>query len=62
MQTPPSVIVSLISVEALSTQELMVEFYRLLKNDKDKATALQQAQIKIKSQEEYSHPDYWVPF
>jgi CHAT domain-containing protein/lipopolysaccharide biosynthesis regulator YciM len=58
----PSVIVSLWSVDAKSTQELMVEFYKLLKEGKDKATALQQAQIKIMEKEEYSHPYYWAPF
>jgi len=58
----PSVIVSLWSVDAKSTQELMIEFYRLLKEGKDKATALQQAQIKIMEKEEYSHPYYWSPF
>ncbi len=57
-----SVIVSLWSVDALSTQEWMVEFYMELKNGKDKATAVQQAQIKIMSIEEYSHPYYWAPF
>jgi CHAT domain-containing protein len=58
----PSVIVSLWSVDARSTRELMLEFYKLLKNGKDKATALQQAQIKIMEKEEYSHPYYWAPF
>ena len=36
-----SVIVSLWSVDAASTQRLMVEFYKQLKAGKDKATALQ---------------------
>lgn len=58
----PSVIVSLWSVYDPSTRELMVELYRQLKSGKDKATALQQAQIKIMSKEEYSHPYYWAPF
>ena len=40
----PSVVVSLWSVDARSTQELMLEFYRLLKNGMDKATVLQEAQ------------------
>ena len=35
-----SVIVSLWPVDSNSTQELMVEFYKLLKNSKDKAAAL----------------------
>ena len=57
-----SVIVSLWSVYDPSTIELMLEFYKQLKNGKDKATALQQAQIKIMQKEEYSHPYYWAPF
>jgi CHAT domain-containing protein len=57
-----SVIVSLWSVDAYSTQELMMEFYKLLKDGVDKATALQQAQIKIMLRQEYSHPYYWAPF
>jgi len=63
----PSVIVSLWPVDACSTQELMLEFYTQLKsgeenNNTDKATALQQAQIKVMEKEEYSHPYYWAPF
>ena len=58
----PSVVVSLWSVDAQSTQELMLEFYKLLKKGRDKATALQEAQKKIMQKEEYSHPYYWAPF
>jgi CHAT domain-containing protein len=58
----PSIIVSLWSVDVGSTQELMLEFYRLLKNGSDKATALQEAQKKIMEQDKYSHPYYWAPF
>jgi tetratricopeptide (TPR) repeat protein/CHAT domain-containing protein len=58
----PSVIVSLWSVDARSTQELMLEFYRFLKNGMDKATALQLAQKKIMEKKEYSHPYFWAPF
>ena len=58
----PSVVVSLWSVNALSTKELMFEFYRLLKSGIDKATALQEAQKKIMEREEWSHPYYWAPF
>jgi hypothetical protein len=57
-----SVIVSLWSVYDPSTKDLMFEFYKLLKNGKDKATALQQAQINILQKEEYLHPYYWAPF
>ena len=58
----PSIIVSLWSVDAPSTQELMIEFYKSLKNGFDKATALQQSQKKIMGKEKYSHPYYWAPF
>ncbi|MGD0405957.1 MAG: tetratricopeptide repeat protein [Candidatus Bathyarchaeia archaeon] len=58
----PSVVVSLWSVDAQSTQELMLEFYRLLISGKDKATALQEAQKEIMKREEYSDPYYWAPF
>jgi CHAT domain-containing protein/Tfp pilus assembly protein PilF len=58
----PSVIVSLWSVNAECTKELMIEFYMQLRNGKDKATALQKAQKKIMEKKEYSHPYYWAPF
>ena len=58
----PSVIVSLWSVYDPSTRELIIEFYKFLKNGNDKATALQQAQIKIMQKQEFSHPYYWAPF
>ena len=56
----PSVIVSLWSVDAKSTQELMLIFYKLLKKGEDKATALQKAQVKI--MKDYPHPYHWSPF
>lgn len=58
----PSIMVSLWSVDSHSTQELMLEFYRHIKNGLDKATALQEAQKTIMKKEEYSHPFYWAPF
>jgi tetratricopeptide (TPR) repeat protein len=57
-----SVVVSLWSVAAHSTMEQMEEFYIHLKDGKDKATALQQAMIKIMMKPEYSHPYFWAPF
>ena len=57
-----SVIVSLWSVDALSTRKLMHKFYEQLKDGKDKAMALQQAQIKIMETKGYEHPYYWAPF
>lgn len=58
----PSVIVSLWSVDTRSTRELMLDFYRLLRNGADKATALQEAQLRIMKNEAWSHPYYWAPF
>ncbi len=58
----PSVVVSLWSVNARSTHELMLEFYRHLKKGADKATALQKAQKVIMEKKEYTHPYYWAPF
>jgi CHAT domain-containing protein len=58
----PSIVVSLWSVNVRSTQELMLEFYKLLKKGEDKATALQEAQKIIMAKKEYSHPYYWAPF
>ena len=58
----PSLIVSLWSVKASTTKELILEFYKQAKNGVDKATALQIAQKKIMTQEKYSHPYYWAPF
>ncbi len=58
----PSLVVSLWSVNASSTKELMLEFYKQVKGGVDKATALQTAQNKIMNQPKYSHPHYWAPF
>jgi CHAT domain-containing protein/tetratricopeptide (TPR) repeat protein len=57
-----SVIVSLWPVYDPSTCDLMLAFYKQLKIGKDKATALQQAQINIMQKEQYSHPYFWAPF
>jgi CHAT domain-containing protein len=48
----PSVVVSFWLVKADSTRELMVEFYKLLKNGMNKSTALQKAQKKIMEKSE----------
>ena len=49
-------------VDAFSTHDLMLEFYRSLKSGADKATALKKTQIKIMEKKEYAHPYYWAPF
>lgn len=58
----PSLIVSLWSVNADSTKEMMLEFYKLLKKGRDKATALQEAQKEVMEKDEYAHPYFWAPF
>jgi CHAT domain-containing protein/tetratricopeptide (TPR) repeat protein len=58
----PSIIVSLWSVKADSTKELMVEFYKQIRNGKGKAAALQAAQKKIMQTPRFEHPHYWAPF
>lgn len=57
-----SVVASLWSVEDESTRNLMVEFYKGLKEGKTKGQALQQAQIRQLAQERYNHPFFWAPF
>lgn len=57
-----SIVTNLWSTDALFTIELMVEFYKQLRNGKNKATALQQAKKKMMEKKEYSHASYWTPF
>jgi CHAT domain-containing protein/uncharacterized protein HemY len=57
-----SLVVSLWMVRDESTTSLMIDFYKQLKDGKDKATALQCAQKNIMKKQEYSHPYYWAPF
>lgn len=61
----PSVVVSLWSVYADSTIELMERFYTYLKEGKTKVEALQKAQLNIMNHPghpEWRHPYYWGPF
>ncbi|MDM8564029.1 CHAT domain-containing protein [Candidatus Halobeggiatoa sp. HSG11] len=44
-----------------TTPILMDEFYNQLKQHSSIAKALQQSQIKLLKQENYSHPNYWAP-
>ena len=56
-----SVLVSLWSVNAESTKDLMIEFYRQVKDKQvSKAVALQRAMIKI--MDEVPHTYYWAGF
>ena len=56
----PSTLVSLWSVSSESTQELMVIFYKLIKEGKNKVEALQLSMLQ--TMEKYNHPYYWAPF
>lgn len=56
----PTVVASLWSVPDKETAELMVAFFKHLKNGKGKAEALRAAQREIRVK--YPHPYYWAAF
>lgn len=56
----PSLVVSLWAVPDDPTQELMVEFYRQMEQNPDRARALQQAMLTVK--ERHPHPLNWAAF
>ncbi|MBD2194502.1 MULTISPECIES: CHAT domain-containing protein [Calothrix] len=56
----PSVLVSLWQVPDAATQYLMVEFYKSLQTQPDKALALRQAMLKTK--EKFPNPVNWAAF
>jgi CHAT domain-containing protein len=59
----PSVIASLWPLADSVAKPFAEEFYKALKHDNlSKAQALQQAQKRIKSQGNFSHPYFWAPF
>jgi CHAT domain-containing protein len=58
----PTVIASLWKVSDASTRELMVAFYKGLKDKKSLAEALQGAQRSLIARPELRHPFYWAPF
>ncbi|HEX7183893.1 MAG TPA: CHAT domain-containing tetratricopeptide repeat protein [Thermoanaerobaculia bacterium] len=57
-----SVVVSLWQVDDASTAELMVDFYRHLDRDPDKAESLRRSKLEMIRQGRYAHPYYWAPF
>jgi len=58
-----STMATLWSVSDLSTAKLMTEFYHHLKQPNiTKAQAMQQAQLALLHDQQYSHPYYWSPF
>jgi len=58
----PTILASLWSVDDAATGELMLSFYKHLKEGKSKAEALRAAQVEMLGQEAYAHPYYWAPF
>lgn len=58
----PSVVVSLWSVSAQSTLEMMEKFYNHIKAGMSKIEALRNAQMDMLQSTEHSHPYYWAPF
>ncbi len=56
----PSVITTLWKVNDRASYELMREFYKNLKDGKDKAEALRQAQLA--TLEKYPHPYFWAAY
>jgi len=57
----PAVVASLWRVDDFSTSELMLEFYRNLR-EADRADALRTAQLKLLRSPEHSHPYFWAAF
>jgi CHAT domain-containing protein len=55
-----SVLLTLWDAYDSSTAEFMKEFYRRLRSEANKASALQMAMQEIR--ERYPHPFYWAPF
>lgn len=58
----PTVIASLWKVSDRSTRELMVGFYKGVKEGKSLAEAMQQAQKALVARPEFRSPFYWAPF
>jgi CHAT domain-containing protein len=56
----PSLVVSLWTVNDRSTAQLMRRFYMSLNSDLNKAHALREAMLEVKSH--FPHPFYWAPF
>jgi CHAT domain-containing protein len=59
-----STVMSLWSVDDCATSDLMVNFYKELKDGKDKSTALKNAKLNYLAQADklHQHPYFWAPF
>ncbi len=58
----PSLVVSLWNVTDGPTPDLMLDFYRDLDRQQEKAGALRAAKLSMISRGAYAHPSYWAPF
>jgi CHAT domain-containing protein/tetratricopeptide (TPR) repeat protein len=58
----PTLVVSQWPVESTSTTELMLEFHRQLRSGLAPASALRAAELKLRQNENYTHPFYWASF
>jgi CHAT domain-containing protein/tetratricopeptide (TPR) repeat protein len=58
----PTLVVSQWPVESASTTELMLEFHRQLRVGLTPASALRAAELKLRQNENYTHPFYWASF
>jgi CHAT domain-containing protein len=57
-----SVLSSLWNVPSVATADLMIAFFRHLREGMDKAHALRAAQLEVMSTDRYQHPYYWAAF
>jgi CHAT domain-containing protein/tetratricopeptide (TPR) repeat protein len=57
-----SQVVSLWSVDDVSTRELMREFYGELARGTERAEALRRAKLRLMREPRYAHPYYWAAF
>ena len=57
-----SQVMSLWSVDDLSTKDLMVDYYRRLLGSEGRSEALRQAQLVMLTSKNYKHPYYWAGF
>jgi len=57
-----SIVVSLWKVDDESTSDLMVSFYRHLRDVGDKSEALRRAKLELIDRSRYSHPYFWAAF
>jgi len=57
-----TLVMSLWQVDDSATRDLMIGFYRRLRQGKGRSEALRQAQLKLLNSDETQHPYYWASF